>query len=72
MIYFLNNIYIFNIIYKFLVKYKQIIYNIFIAKLYKIVYKFNIRVVIKKILDRIFGSAILLILSKNLKFFYNC
>ena len=70
-IYFTNIINKINIIYYFLIKYKQVIYSILAIKLYKIVHKFDIKLVIKKILEKIFRSIILLILYANLKFLYN-
>lgn len=60
-----------NIIYQSLIKYKQVIHNILIAKLYEIAYKFDIRVVIKTIIEKILRSAILPILYSNSKFLYN-
>lgn len=46
-------------------KYKLVISNILVAKLYEMAYKFDIRIVIKVILGKILRSAILLILCTN-------
>lgn len=54
-----------------MIKYKQIIYNILAAELYKIANKFDIGIVIKTILKKILEFIILLILCTNSKFLYN-
>lgn len=59
-----------NIINLFLKKYNHIIDSISIAKLYKIAYEFNIKAVIKTILEKMIKFTILLILSTYLKFRY--
>lgn len=57
--------------YWFLIKYKRVKYNILAAKLYKIAHGFNIRPVIKAILEKILTSAILFVLYINSKSLYN-
>ena len=61
-----------NVIYWFLIKYKQVTCNLLIAELYKMTYKFDSEAVIKAILEKILGSATLLILHTDSKFFYDC
>lgn len=61
-----------NIIYWVSIKYKWVIHSILLAKLYKIAYGFDIGVIIKATLKKIFEFAILLILYIDSKFFYNC
>jgi hypothetical protein len=51
-------------------KYKYIIKNILIFKFYKIIYDFNIRVLIKVIINRIFKIKLLLVVYINLKLLY--
>ena len=72
LIYFININNKANIINLSLIKYKWVIYNILIIELYKIIYEFDIKAIIIKMLEKIFQSIILLILYINLKFFYNC
>ena len=47
------------------------IYIILVAKLYKIMHKFDIKVVIKTIIEKIIRLAILWIIYINLRYFYN-
>lgn len=54
-----------NIIYYSLIKYKQITCSILLNKFYEIVYKFDIKIVIKAMLGKIIGFAIPLILYIN-------
>lgn len=61
-----------NIIYWSLIKYKRVICSILAAKLYKMVYKLNIRAIIKVMLRKILEFAIPLILYIDSKSLYNC
>lgn len=61
-----------NIIHWSLIKCKQIICNFLIAKFYEMVYGFVIRAIIKTMLKKILGYAILLILYIDSKSLYNC
>lgn len=65
---FVNTISKTNIINLFLKKYNHIIDSFSITKLYKIAYEFNIKAVIKTILEKMIKFAILLILNTYLKF----
>ena len=61
-----------NIIHWFLIKCKRVIRSVLAAELYGTVNRFDIRVVIKAILGKMLGSAILLVLCTNLKSLYDC
>lgn len=54
-----------------LIRCKQVAYIILAAKLYEIVYEFDIRAIIKLILKKILESATLLILCIDSKSLYN-
>lgn len=60
-----------NIIYWFLIKYKRVIRSVLATKLYRIAYEFDIKVVIKITLRKIFRPAIPLIVYINSKSLYN-
>jgi hypothetical protein len=51
-------------------EYKCIIKNVLIFKFYKIIYNFNIRILIKVIVDRILKIKLLLIIYIDLKLLY--
>jgi hypothetical protein len=51
-------------------KYKRVIKNILIFKLYKIIYDFDIRILIKAIIDKIFKIKLLLVIYINSKLLY--
>ena len=51
-------------------KYKRVIKNILMFKLYKIIYSFDIKVLIKAIINKILKIKLLLIIYINLKLFY--
>lgn len=55
-----------------MIKYKCVIHSVLVFELYKIIYGFNIRAIIKATLGKVLESAILLILFTNLKSLYNC
>lgn len=61
-----------NILHWSLIKFKQVIQRVLAAELYKIVHGYDIKRVIKTTLEKLLGSAILLILYTNLKSSYNC
>lgn len=61
-----------NVIHWSLIKYKKVTYSVLATKLYTMVYRYDIRVVIKVMLEKILGSAIPPILYINLKFLYDC
>jgi hypothetical protein len=51
-------------------KYKRVIKSILTFKLYKIVYSFNIKTLIKAIINKVFKIKLLLIIYINSKLFY--
>lgn len=53
-IYFVNLIFKINIIHWFFMKYKQVIWNVLIAKLYKMSHSFNIKAIIKILIKKVF------------------
>jgi hypothetical protein len=59
-----------NILYWFFTKYKRVIRNILTSKLYRIIHDFDIGVLVKAIVDRIFKIKLLLIIYIDLKLFY--
>ena len=61
-----------NIIHRSSIKCKQITCSVLAAKLYRMVYEFDIEAVIKLTIEKILGSATPLILCTDLKSFYNC
>lgn len=61
-----------NIIYQFFIKCKQVTRSVLAVQLYEKVYRFDIEIVIKATIKKIFRYAILLILYTNSKLFYNC
>lgn len=61
-----------NIIHRSLIKCNRVISNVLAAELYEIANGFNIGAVIKATLEKMLGSAVLLILYTNLKSLYNC
>ena len=60
-----------NIIYQLLIKYKKITKNILTLKLYAIIYRFNIKVLIKTTINKILNKNIFIILYINFKSLYN-
>lgn len=60
-----------NILRLSLIKYKQVTRSVLVAKLYKMAYKFDIGVVIKVTLGKIFGFAISLIICTGSKSLYD-
>lgn len=61
-----------NIIYWFLIKYKRVTCSVLAFELYRMAHGFDIGAVIKTIIEKIFRSAVLLILCTNSKSLYNC
>lgn len=61
-----------NIIHLFFINCKRVIRSILVVKLYEMAYKFNTGAVIKVIIRKILGLAILTILRTNLKFLCDC
>lgn len=61
-----------NIIYKLSIKCKWITYSVLVPKLYGMVHRFEIRVVIITTLEKMLKFAVFLILCTDSKSFYNC
>lgn len=61
-----------NIIHWSLIQYKRIISSVLLIKIYRMIHRLDIRVVIKTILEKIFGSTILLIFYTSMKSLYDC
>jgi len=61
-----------NIIYWLLIKCKRVIRSVLASELYGMAYRFNIRAVIKLIVNKILNINLLLIMCTDLKSLYNC
>lgn len=51
---------------------KQVICSVLAAKFYRMAYEFNIKVILKAMLEKMLRSAILLVSYINLKSLYKC